>query len=136
MIYKDQRMRLLREFVSYPKQIKYLKWENIWLNKITKIRDDEFAVIKSYKWLDSLCVLFWSVTNTVISTVTLYYYVNINGQEELLNQNIFTIIYLFSLLTNPLNSLPWTITGMLQAKTSFRRINEYLQQAESFNSFQ
>lgn len=38
MVYKDQRMELFREFVSYPKQIKYLKWENIWFNKIFKIR--------------------------------------------------------------------------------------------------
>ena len=66
-------------------------------------------VIKIMKWLDALCVLFWSVTGSFISSVTLIYYVNKEGNLD----NVFTMIYLFSLLTNPLNSLPWTVGGML-----------------------
>jgi ABC-type bacteriocin/lantibiotic exporter with double-glycine peptidase domain len=136
MVHKDDRMELLREFVSFPKQIKYLKWEHLWFDKINTVRRKEFAVTKANKWLDSLCVLFWSLTNTLISTATLWYFVSTTGEDNLEDQNIFTMIYLFSLLTGPLNALPWTITGMLQARTSFKRLDKYLLSAKSFNNFQ
>lgn len=114
MAWKDKRMLLLREFVQAPKQIKYLKWERKWHDSVTHIRQKEFRLVEATKWLDSLCVLFWAVTNTLISTGTLLYF-----GPDLQQQNVFTIIYLFSLLTNPLNSLPWTVSGMLQARHSF-----------------
>ena len=90
-------------------------------NKIAAVRDKEYRALKKLKLLDSLCVLIWAVTNTIITTVTLYIY-----SEKGNLSNVFVIIYLFSLLTNPLNSLPWTFSGILSAKTSFVRINEFL----------
>lgn len=45
LVYKDRRMELLREFISYPKQIKYLKWENIWFDKVLSSRKQEFKQI-------------------------------------------------------------------------------------------
>ncbi|CAD8188595.1 unnamed protein product [Paramecium octaurelia] len=121
LIYKDQRMKALKDFITNPKSIKFLKWENKWESKIMNLRDKEFAVIAGSKWLDSLCVIFWSITNTLISSITLYIYSQNNNLD-----NVFTIIYVFSLLTNPLNALPWTLAGMLQAKTSFKRINSFV----------
>ena len=46
------------------------------------------------------------------------------------------MIYLFSLITNPLNSLPWEVSAMLQAGTSFERVDKYLLQPTEFNDFQ
>lgn len=106
--FKDMRMKLLRDFASNPKAIKFLKWESKWESKIQEVRDQEYRILRASKYLDALCVLFWAVTNTVISTTTLYVYTRKNELE-----NVFTIIFLFSLLTNPLNSLPWTVAGML-----------------------
>ena len=85
MVHKDGRMELMREFVSFPKQIKYLKWERLWFNRIDAVRRLEFNVTKDNKWLDSLCVLFWSVTNSMISTATLCYFVYLNGEGNLEN---------------------------------------------------
>ncbi|CAD8193192.1 unnamed protein product [Paramecium pentaurelia] len=130
LLYKDLRMKAIKDFISNPKSIKFLKWENKWESKIMSIREQEFAIIAGSKWLDSLCVLFWSITNTLISSVTLYVYSQNNDLE-----NVFTIIYVFSLLTNPLNSLPWTLAGMLQAKTSFLRINSFVITRKSNNQF-
>ena len=114
-------MSLLKEFTSNPKAVKFLCWEEKMMKKISDIREKEFKALKKLKLLDSLCVLIWAVTNTIITTVTLYIY----SQSQNLN-NVFVIIYLFSLLTNPLNSLPWTFSGILSAKTSFLRINDFL----------
>lgn len=72
--YKDLRMKAIKDFISNPKSIKFLKWENKWESKILNIRNKEFAVIAGSKWLDSLCVIFWSITNTLISSITLYIY--------------------------------------------------------------
>lgn len=90
--------------------------------KIAGIREKEFSLLSKSKWLDSFCVFFWSITNTMISTATLYFYSLKNSNLD----NAFTVIYLFSLLTNPLNALPWTVAGMLNAKTSFSRIDEFI----------
>ena len=116
-------MSLLKEFTSNPKAVKFLCWEEKMKQKISDIREKEYKALKKLKLLDSLCVLIWAVTNTIITTVTLYIY----SQGQNLN-NVFVIIYLFSLLTNPLNSLPWTFSGILSAKTSFIRINDFLKQ--------
>ncbi|CAD8107751.1 unnamed protein product [Paramecium sonneborni] len=121
LIFKDQRMKAIKDFITNPKSIKFLKWEKKWESKVMAIRDKEFDIIAGSKWLDSLCVLFWSITNTLISSITLYIYSQNNDLD-----NVFTIIFVFSLLTNPLNSLPWTLAGMLQAKTSFIRINSFV----------
>lgn len=114
-------MSLLKEFTSNPKAVKFLCWEEKMMKKISDIREKEYKALKKLKLLDSLCVLIWAVTNTIITTVTLYIY----SQNQNLS-NVFVIIYLFSLLTNPLNSLPWTFSGILSAKTSFLRINDFL----------
>jgi ATP-binding cassette subfamily C (CFTR/MRP) protein 10 len=96
------------------------------------VREKEFEVIKVMKWLDAICVLFWSITGSLISSVTLLFYINkVNSNLE----NVFTMMYLFSQITNPLNSLPWTIGGMLQAKHSFKRVDDYLTEPTEFNDF-
>lgn len=73
---KDSRMELCREVVTNSKCIKQLRWESVWYDRIEEVREREFRYVRISKWLDSLCVLFWSITNTLISSVTLMYFAN------------------------------------------------------------
>ena len=70
-----------------------MKWETQWFKKTMESRLKEFEylnlfyfyflrVIKKYKYLDSVCVLFWSITNTLISTATLIYFVTYSPSGE------------------------------------------------------
>lgn len=39
LIYKDLRMKAIKDYITNPKSIKFLKWENKWESKIMNLRE-------------------------------------------------------------------------------------------------
>jgi ATP-binding cassette subfamily C (CFTR/MRP) protein 10 len=131
--YKDQRINLFQDILAGIRQIKYLNWEEKFMKKILSIRKNEFFYLKIKKYLDAFCVFFWATLTIIISTII--FCLNEHFENESVKSlNVFTAIALFNILLVPLNSLPWTIGGMITGKVSFKRISQFYNGKEMKNS--
>ncbi|EAS07787.3 ABC transporter family protein (macronuclear) [Tetrahymena thermophila SB210] len=125
---KDQRVSLSKDVIEGIKSIKYLGWEEIFLEKINEIRKREFKYFQIAKICEqSLSVMFSSVTcflsYTFISTF-------VNNGNKLQDSNVFTIIATFSYFTFTLTAVPESIQSILKCFISYRRIQSYLNMKE------
>lgn len=102
------------------KSIKYLGWEEIFKKKIEKIRSSEFGFIITTRSFDGVLSIFWNCVNYFLLFFFLVSYVN--DGHDLKDSNVFTIIALFGILTGPIGLLPWSISYLVKARVSYRRI--------------
>jgi len=72
--HRDERLKLTTAVVIGIRALKFLSWEEIFQNKIMKIRDKEFSFVRKAKYLDALCVYFWATTTIIITTITFKYF--------------------------------------------------------------
>lgn len=82
-------------------------------------------MLKRKKLLDAVCVYWWAVTPVVISFLTFGTFVLLGN--KLTASNVFTSLALLNMLINPLNSLPWVFTGILESWISANRIQAFLE---------
>lgn len=127
--YKDKRINLIQDIIHGIRQIKYLNWENLLVQKISPIRKKELESLRNIKKLDGCCVFLWAITNCLISAITFIVYKNFSG-KSLKSLNIFVTINLFDILVFPLNALPWTALGIRMGRISLARVQEYLDRQE------
>jgi hypothetical protein len=69
--------------------------------------------------LDCWCVALWQFTSVGISSIVIlvYYFFAFKDEKQGDNQiKPSTMIYLFNMLTFPLNALSWNIAGIRNAK--------------------
>ena len=85
----ERRMNLLTDIIEGIKSIKYLGWENIFIEKVQEIRKLEFNYISVAKYLDACCVLFWASTSIVIASSTFYFYSFLGYKIE--ETNVFSV---------------------------------------------
>ncbi|KAF7727026.1 hypothetical protein EC973_008140, partial [Apophysomyces ossiformis] len=104
MTARDKRVALMNEALQGIRQIKFFAWESRWQQRIMEARKTE------------LRLSFWSFTKL---------------EEKTLTPAIaFTTIAIFSELQFVLMGLPETLVKLVQALTSIRRIETYLQDEE------
>jgi len=89
-------------------------------------RDLEISFIKKGKFMDALCVYFWSTTTIIVTTFTFEIYLLMG--YALNSENIFTTIALYNILVFPLNALPWTIGGIKTGMISIDRVKDFINQ--------
>ncbi|KAL4453105.1 hypothetical protein ABPG74_015336 [Tetrahymena malaccensis] len=126
----DRRVALSQDVIEGIKSIKFLGWEKIFENKILDLRSKEYKHIITTKSLDCINTIFWNC----ISYFMLYSFLtNFISEEEgknLKDSNVFTLIALFGFLQYPLLNLPWCFSLIARQKTSFKRIQTFLNEAE------
>lgn len=76
------------------------------------------------KYLDALCVYFWSTTPIIINLLTF-------GTATLIGHPMtaattFASVALINMLIAPLNAFPWVLNGLIEAYISLRRVQSYL----------
>jgi ATP-binding cassette subfamily C (CFTR/MRP) protein 10 len=137
----------MTEFLRGIRVIKFNAWEDYFLSKINRIRENELGRLKAKKYLDAFCVYFWASTPILISVFTFITYVylgneltpskvcrlipiesymDIDHSVVIVFSKVFTSLALFNMLIAPLNAFPWVINGLVQAIISLRRIQSYL----------
>jgi hypothetical protein len=85
------------------KSIKYLSWENIFEEKINKLRNNEFKALIILRGGDGILSVFWITISYILLYSFLISYIDMGNKIG--DSNVFTIIALFGYLTYPLGVL-------------------------------
>ncbi|NWQ62281.1 MRP7 protein, partial [Neopipo cinnamomea] len=123
--HKDTRVKLMTEFLSGIRVIKYYTWEKHFGTRINACRAKELQKLRAISYLDAVCVYLWAALPVVISIATFVTYALLGHQ--LTATKVFTALALVGMLILPLNSFPWVLYGTLEAKVSLDRIQRFLE---------
>ncbi|XP_033985639.1 multidrug resistance-associated protein 7 isoform X2 [Trematomus bernacchii] len=121
--HKDTRVKLMTEVLFGIRVIKFYNWEPHFTQKINACREEELSHLKALKYLDAMCVYTWAALPVVISILTFLTYTLLGHQ--LTAAKVFTTLALVGMLIIPLNSFPWVLNGILEAKVSLERIQRF-----------
>ncbi|RVE76679.1 hypothetical protein OJAV_G00011380 [Oryzias javanicus] len=120
---KDNRVKLMTEVLFGIRVIKFYNWEPHFSQKVAACRREELTHLRTLKYLDAVCVYMWAALPLVISVTIFLTYVLLGHQ--LTAAKVFTTIALVGQLIIPLNSFPWVLNGILEAKVSLERIQRF-----------
>ncbi|NXF04724.1 MRP7 protein, partial [Smithornis capensis] len=123
--HKDTRVKLMTEFLCGIRVIKFYTWEKHFSTRINACRAKELQKLRAMNYLDAVCVYMWAALPVVMSIAIFVTYVLLGHQ--LTATKVFTALALVGMLILPLNSLPWVLNGILEAKVSLDRIQRFLE---------
>ncbi|XP_027537873.1 multidrug resistance-associated protein 7 isoform X2 [Neopelma chrysocephalum] len=123
--HKDTRVKLMTEFLSGIRVIKYYAWEKHFGTRINACRAKELQKLRAIRYLDAVCVYLWAALPVVVSIAIFVTYALMGHQ--LTATKVFTALALVGMLILPLNSFPWVLYGTLEAKVSLDRIQRFLE---------
>ncbi|NXO03084.1 MRP7 protein, partial [Rhinopomastus cyanomelas] len=126
--HKDARVKLMTEFLCGIRVIKFYAWEKHFSTRIDACRSKELQKLRAIKYLDAVCVYLWAALPVVVSIVIFITYVLLGHQ--LTAAKVFTALALVRMLILPLNSFPWVLNSILEAKVSLDRIQHFLELAD------
>jgi ATP-binding cassette subfamily C (CFTR/MRP) protein 10 len=128
MAAKDERVKIMSEVLHGVRSIKFFAWEDYFLGRVNKTRNEELKYLKGRKYLDAICTYLWATTPVLISVLTFVSYALLGN--VLTAAKVFTSVALFAMLTGPLNAFPWVLNGLIEAMVSIRRVSAYLTEQE------
>ena len=130
---KDRRMKTSAQAFEMIKIIKLYSWEDYFLEKIKKERDEELIYFKKIQLMSSFIEsIFWA-TSPVVSFVSILAYNFFNEPMPL--SDLFTSLHIIYGMTEPLFFFPEYITGFLDSLISLKRLEAFLYSKE-FNPSQ
>ena len=128
---KDKRISLSSDIIEGMKSLKYLNWEGIFYQKIMKIRRSEYNYIKLFRSFTGIISVFWgNIAKLLLYTYIIKYTESTHMTLRESGANIYVMISIFSMLEFPLGILPWTVLDYIESKTSYDRINKYLNEGD------
>ncbi|NXP80221.1 MRP7 protein, partial [Ramphastos sulfuratus] len=123
--HKDTRVKLMTEFLSGIRVIKFYTWEKHFSTRINACRAKELQKLRATQYLDAVCVYLWAALPVIISIAIFITYVLLG--HLLTATKVFTALALVGMLILPLNSFPWVLNSILEAKVSLDRIQRFLE---------
>ncbi|XP_023779640.1 multidrug resistance-associated protein 7 [Cyanistes caeruleus] len=123
--HKDTRVKLMTEFLCGIRVIKFYAWEKHFSSRINACRAKELQKLRAVSYLDALCVYMWAALPVVVSIAIFVAYVLLGHQ--LTATKVFTALALVGMLILPLNSFPWVLNAILEAKVSLDRIQQFFE---------
>ena len=125
---KDRRMKTSTQSFEMIKIIKLYSWEDYFLEKIKKERDEELLYFKKIQLISSFIEsIFWA-TSPIMSFVSILAYNFFNEPMPL--SELFTSLHIIYGMTEPLFFFPEYITGFLDSLLSLKRIEAFLYSKE------
>lgn len=117
---KDVRMRVTTETFNNLKVLKLYSWEDEFLNRINKSREEEISAFGRIFNLSILSnTVLWSTPVLVsVASIGLYQYLN----DELKIEDILSCISIFNTIQEPIRMLPFTVNNLIECMVSLRRI--------------
>ncbi|KAJ7655558.1 hypothetical protein DFH06DRAFT_1200413 [Mycena polygramma] len=125
---RDTRMGVLTELIGSVKFIKFFAWEQQWIDRALKARNEEM------KWMIKARIngvgfyCLWITTPILISVISFFTFVMLGNKLTI--STAFTAIALFGMIRQPLNVIPDFIVHILHTRVSLNRIAVYLEEAE------
>ncbi|KAM3127677.1 hypothetical protein pb186bvf_020220 [Paramecium bursaria] len=119
--FQDRRLRLTQDMLVGIKSIKYLQWEQVYLNLIKEEREAEFNGNKGIQYVDTFINFFRRMSQIVLL------YVAFSQIQDLQPEKFYEFLIFFSLLVHPLNTFPWCLGEFLGSFLSIIRLRDYFQ---------
>ncbi|CAG7720775.1 unnamed protein product [Allacma fusca] len=126
----DERLRAISEILQGMKLLKLHGWELIFSQQVFSIRKKELRNLDKDMLYVSIMTFLTHISTIVVTVVTfgLYSYIE---QERLVPSKVFAGLALFNQLTVPLFIFPGTVSVVIEALVSVRRVREYLLSPEA-----
>ena len=125
---KDRRMKTSTQAFEMIKIIKLYSWEDYFLEKIKKEREEELDYFKKTQLISSFIEsIFWA-TSPIMSFISILAYNFFNEPMPL--SELFTSLHIIYGMTEPLFFFPEYITGFLDSLISLKRIEAFLYSKE------
>ena len=124
LIKKDRRMTTTTQAFEMISIVKLYSWEDYFLNKISRERDDELIYLKKAQ-IVSLFIdcITWSI-GPILSFVSVFSYNLFHEPMQL--PKLLTSLYIFHNLTDPLFLIPEYVNGLIDSLLSLRRLEAFL----------
>ncbi|KAF9208530.1 hypothetical protein BGZ49_008520 [Haplosporangium sp. Z 27] len=126
---KDDRMDYLNEMLSAIRIVKFFGWESKFVEKITASREKELGHIRKTYVRTALAGIAWMIVPLFNIVVFFFAYSKIYG-NDISASVLFTTLSLFNIMTESLTQIPWSITSIMRANVSLKRIAKFLDEDE------
>ncbi|KAL4482732.1 hypothetical protein ABPG73_021392 [Tetrahymena malaccensis] len=130
---KDDRMKITTEIFNAIKFIKANAWEQYFYDKLDFKRQKELSFVAKKFKIGSVLVFFEWITPVLIINATFGSYVLLGNKMTAVNA--FTVISIFSILYEPIRTLPLVINSLTETYVSIKRIEKFLSSQEINNKF-
>ncbi|KAL4897073.1 P-loop containing nucleoside triphosphate hydrolase protein [Aspergillus ambiguus] len=124
MEHRDRKSAVLSEAIHGIRQIKFSALETEWYQKILRFRHKELERQRTVFILDLILIALWSFGPVIMSIVSFSTYVYINNTMSA--SIAFTAFAIFEGVQSTLSILPETVSNLLDASVSARRIDRFL----------
>ena len=125
---KDRRMKTTTQAFEMIKIIKLYSWEDYFLDKIRKEREEELIYFKKSQIVSLLIdSITWSI-GPILNFISVFTYNIFNEPMEL--SKLLTSLYIFHNLTDPLFLIPEYINGLNDSLISLKRLEAFLYSKE------
>ena len=121
---KDKRMKITSDVLHMLKVLKLYVWEDEFINRIEKVRDEELISMKKIQNVYLLSRFIHSTIPLFLSIASIGVYSLINGRMPL--ENLLASIEIFESMSEPLYRLPIFITSFLNCMISMNRLETFL----------
>ena len=122
--YKDNRMKIITFVFQMLKSIKLNGWDEEFINRIKRKRDDELLYTKKNLNIEILRFLLNSNINLLLMIIALGLYVTSNDKLEI--SVLFTSFQLVNSMTFPIMALPDFINQIFKDLISIERLQNFL----------
>ncbi|GFO06113.1 canalicular multispecific organic anion transporter 1 [Plakobranchus ocellatus] len=123
---KDSRIKVMNEVLNGMKVLKLYAWEESFLKKISKIRNDELNILKKSAYLSAFSTFVWTCAPYMVQLASFGAYIAISSSGYLDASTAFVSISLFGILNMPMSALPMIIPMLIQASVSIGRVSKFL----------
>ena len=129
----DQRVSLTQEILQAVRFVKYFGWESSFLERLGDIRKRE---IRAIQWLLAIRNAINAVSMSLPIFASMLSFITYSLSNHGLNPAyIFSSLALFNSLRMPLNLLPLVIGQVVDAWSSFGRVQDFLLAEEQHDDF-
>jgi len=129
MRFGDKRMKTIKEIMEGMTLIKVRGWESLFLQRLESIRQTQLIYLRTFNIGVAVFVIVGQLANTLVPIAAL----SLFGEEVkvVTSSRIFPAISFFTMLVEPLVSLPQVLSAVTIALTSWSRIASFLLAEES-----
>ncbi|KUI70297.1 ATP-dependent bile acid permease [Cytospora mali] len=125
---RDEKLGVVNEALQGIRQIKFSALESEWERKILNVREKELQAVWDVFKGDTMLLACWVTSPIALAAASLAVYASLNG--ILLPSVAFVSLGVFKALEVTLSVIPELTTDALDAWTSVKRIEEYLDSPE------
>jgi ATP-binding cassette, subfamily C (CFTR/MRP), member 1 len=121
----DKRIRLLQEILAGIRVIKLYSWDEIFRNKMAKLREQELKEIRKMRLSSALITTLTLALPVLASVATFICYARIPG-NKLTPEIVFPAITFFGRMETPLIIIPIIASYTVDAREAMVRIGKFL----------